>query len=111
MCRDESGFGAGLGSCYPRSENPDMGHPVSWWMMRRESNRRSPFDSLATGELAQGRLSTSSAAADFAQDDNFWGTERRTKLGGRGSGRSYFTFLHFSMILACRRSLTSVETS
>ena len=27
-----------LGSCFPRSENPDLGHPVSWRTKRKKPN-------------------------------------------------------------------------
>ena len=59
---------AGGRAAHPSQSAQRMGHPHAWWScIHAKSNRRSPFD------YAQGGLSTSVAAATFAQDDSsYW---------------------------------------
>ena len=55
-----------MGSCDPRSQRRDLGHPLVSMDESGEKNHMSPFDSFAEGELAQGRLSTASSLGETA---------------------------------------------
>ena len=108
------------GSCYPTQAKLGWGTPFSWWIERGRSRLvrsqvpppRGPgtWGTHFRGGGGSGRQPQILLPPRRDQDDN---TIVRTERGQRDLrvNRSYFTFLHFSTIFTCRRSLTSVGNS